>query len=89
MGYKKFYLVAVLIDFIGAIPTVIKAYREPKTEVYLQWVMTALGGLFSLFAITKIDLILFVYPGYVFLMDSMIVLSIYLGELKEKKEKIN
>jgi hypothetical protein len=72
-------VIAVLIDAIGAIPTVIKAYLRPDTEVYLQWVLAAISGLFSIIAVPRPDIILFVYPAYVVLTNSVIVAAKYAG----------
>ena len=74
--------IAVAIDFIGAIPTVIKTYKHPETETYIQWVLAAFGGLFSMLAVTKLDWALLIYPAYVFVMNGIIVATKYAKEHK-------
>lgn len=70
----------ILIDIVGAIPTVLKAYRRPDTESYPQWVMAAIGGFFSVLAIEKADYILFLYPLYIVAMNTIIVSAKYYSE---------
>lgn len=81
-------LFAVTIDAIGALPTLIKAYRQPETEMYLQWILAAFGGLLGMVALPKFAFILVVYPLYVVIMNSAIVLTKYLGELTQLRAKV-
>jgi hypothetical protein len=77
-------LIAVIIDGIAAIPTLVKTFYRPETETYPQWVLAGLGGLFTLFAVTRLDWALLVYPAYVFLMNGVIVGTKYLRERASK-----
>ena len=72
-------LIAVAIDGVGALPTVLKAYKSPETEVYLQWMLAAVAGLLSMAAVPTVSLILVVYPAYIFIMNAVIVAAKYLG----------
>lgn len=80
-------IIATLIDLVGALPTVIKAYKAPSTEAYLQWIMAALGGLLGMLSITTSDYILYVYPTYVFAMNSIIVSAKFFGEQSIARKK--
>lgn len=80
-------ILAIIIDAIGATPTLIKAYKKPKTESYPQWVMAAIAGVFSLLAIAKADFILAAFPLYVILMNSLIVSAKYSAELPTNRKK--
>lgn len=73
---------AVIIDAIGAIPTLIKTYQHPKTETYTVWILASIAGLFTALSIPRLDLILFIYPLYVFLMDGTVVVIKYFRESK-------
>ena len=66
-------LIAVIIDGVGAIPTVVKTYKHPATESYPQWVLAGLGGLLTLFAVARMDWALLIYPAYVFAMNGVVV----------------
>ena len=75
-------LIAIAIDSAGALPSIIKAYKSPETEVYLQWLLAAIAGLLSMFAVPTISFILIAYPAYVFVMNTVIVIAKYLGQKK-------
>jgi len=75
---------AVIIDGIGAIPTLIKTYHHPETETYPQWTLAGIGGLFTMLAVPSLDWVLLIYPAYVFLMNGAIVTVKYLRERGNK-----
>jgi len=66
-------ILALVIDAAAVAPSILKAYRYPETESYPQWVMASLGGLFSLFAITKVDYILYLFPLYIIVVNGLVV----------------
>jgi hypothetical protein len=73
-------LLAVIIDGIGAIPTVVKTFKHPETETYPQWVLAGLGGLLTILAVPRLDWALIIYPAYVALMNAVIVGTKYVRE---------
>lgn len=73
-------LLAVVIDGIGATPTIVKTRRSPGTETYPQWVLAAIGGLLTVFAVETGDWVLVVYPVYIFVFNSIIVATKYFTE---------
>lgn len=74
-------IIAVLIDLIAALPTLYKTYKQPETEVYLQWILAAVAGLLSMLAVgTSTDYILYIYPLYIVVMNSLIVLAKFAGD---------
>ena len=73
-------LIAILIDALGALPTILKAYNSPRSETYPQWVMAGVGGALSLLAIAKTDYILYMYPLYIVLVNALIVSAKYYAE---------
>lgn len=44
---------ALLADFTGMIPTVVKAYKFPHTEIYQFFLLDVFAGIFSLLAIQR------------------------------------
>lgn len=77
-------IIAVTIDCIAALPTLYKAYVHPETEVYLQWILAAVAGFFSMLAVgTSTDYILYIYPLYIVLMNGLIVLAKFVGSRKK------
>ena len=75
---------AVTIDCIAALPTLYKAYVHPETEVYLQWILAAVAGFFSMLAVgTSTDYVLYIYPLYIVIMNGLIVLAKFAGSRKK------
>jgi hypothetical protein len=82
-------IIAVTIDCIATLPTLYKTYMKPETEVYLQWMLAAVAGLFSMFAVGgSSDYILYIYPLYIVLMNSLIVGAKYLGTQSAAKKSL-
>jgi hypothetical protein len=73
-------LVAVVIDAIGALPTLVKTYHHPETETYIQWTFAGIGGFLTLLAVPRLDWALIVYPIYVFVMNGAIVGTKYVRD---------
>ncbi len=73
-------VLAVIIDGLAAIPTVIKTYHQPETESYPQWILAGIAGLLTMSAVPHFDWILIIYPLYVVLMNGAIVGVKYIKE---------
>ncbi|ETB63884.1 TPA: hypothetical protein DIC38_01885 [Candidatus Nomurabacteria bacterium] len=67
---------AVLADLFFGIPTIIKTYKNPKSELALAWGFCSLAGLFSLFAVNNFMPIEFLYPLYLFIFDTLVLLLV-------------
>ena len=78
-------VIAIIIDLIALIPTIHKAYKHPKTEIYLNWTISAFGGFLSVFAITKSDWILYAFPVYIIFGNFLVVLAKFLGTRNQRK----
>jgi hypothetical protein len=65
---------SVLADLFFGIPTLVKAYKNPKSELTIAWFSCTIAGLFSLFAVRSFMVIDFLYPLYLFIFDSMVFL---------------
>jgi hypothetical protein len=79
---------AILIDGSGGVLTIIKSYEHPTTEPLIAWVLTMLGGFFSIFSVGSWNWILLAFPLYTFLVNAMIVVSIKLGQRKHMTSAI-
>lgn len=73
-------VVAVIIDGLAAIPTIIKTYRQPETESYPQWILAGIAGVLTMIAVPRFDWILIIYPLYIVLMNGAIVGVKYIRE---------
>lgn len=67
---------AVLADLFFGIPTLIKAYKNPKTELPIAWLSCSVAGLLSLFAVQGFAVSEFMYPLYLFIYDTVLFLII-------------
>lgn len=76
------YLV-IGIDALGTYLTVEKAYQEPGSETSSAWLLVAIGGIFGMLAVGKLDIILLSYPLYIFLANVSVVGAIILGKRKK------
>jgi hypothetical protein len=73
---------AVIIDAIGLTPTIIKTLKNPETESYIQWVLAAVAGVFTVLSVAKMELVLIVYPIYIIIGNGCIVAAKYLSPNK-------
>jgi len=78
-------LINVFIDSTGALPTVIKTYREPETEDLTAWIVFFIANTLELFAIQQWN-IASVYPVYLFVLAGTIVFCILLDKIKKSKK---
>ncbi|OGT38456.1 MAG: hypothetical protein A3F11_10025 [Gammaproteobacteria bacterium RIFCSPHIGHO2_12_FULL_37_14] len=76
-------LINVFIDATGAIPTVVKTYREPETEDFSAWTIFFIANTLELLAIEQWNLAA-IYPIYLFILAASIVLFIVKGKLKKQ-----
>lgn len=74
---------AVIADLSFGIPTIIKAYKNPKSELPIAWLSCSIAGLLSLFAVRSFALGEFLYPLYLFIFDTTVLLIIII--FKNKK----
>ena len=58
-------ILVVIVDFSGAVPTIIKSYEDPESETLSTWIISGFTGLFAGLAVGNIDLILLLYPLYI------------------------
>ena len=72
--------IALTIDSIGALPTLLKTATHPNTETYPQWTLAAIGAVFSIAALGNYALIALVYPLYVLLMNLLVVSTKWTAE---------
>jgi hypothetical protein len=69
-------LAALLADFCFGVPTILKTWKNPKTETIFPWGMATLSGLTSLFALEVITFTEVAYPLYLFCFDALILLLV-------------
>lgn len=75
-------LINVLIDSTGAIPTIVKTYREPDTEDFTAWTIFFIANTLQLFAISAWHLSV-LYPIYLFFLAATMVLLIVKDKIRK------
>ena len=76
--------IAIVVDAIGAIPTLNKTYARPRTESRTAWLMFLAAAGLNLFAIGEWTLSEASYPVYLFLL-SVVMVALLLRKPKEEK----
>lgn len=70
----------ILVDSIGTLLTLLKAYKDPGSETLSTWIMSGTSGIFGMLAVGSLNPILLVYPIYIVLANYVIVGAILLGK---------
>lgn len=81
-------IINLLVDFAGALPTTVKAYKDPKSEDPIAWVLFLAGNTVNLFAIDQYKFAIMVYPIYMFLGSGVITALILWPKKRKKKPAI-
>ncbi len=74
----------LVADGTALLPTVVKTYLHPETEVAWPWFSSSLSGLVTLLVISKWEFAYYSFPLYVFLSELLVFLLII---FKKKKRK--
>lgn len=79
-------LFSIIADGLAALPTLVKAYRYPDTEVAWPWFMTSIGVVLTMLTLTTITFANSAFILYIFFMNTLITAIIYfrLGEKFKK-----
>lgn len=75
---------SIIADFTGVIPSIIKTYRFPKTEVWSFFLLDVFAAIFSLLALQNWTLQDYAFPLYIFLINSVMVALIVSPRPKRK-----
>ncbi|MCL5011915.1 MAG: hypothetical protein M1320_00620 [Patescibacteria group bacterium] len=69
----------IIIDGWGAVPTIIKSYKDPENESWLGWIFWGIGNVLNLFAIESWDLNISAYVIYMVIPSLLIIppVSVY------------
>ncbi len=75
---------AILANFTGFVPTLIKTYKLPHTEIYMFFLMDTFAGLFSLMAVKAWTPEQISYPIYILLINLVEVLLVIRPRISSK-----
>ncbi|MBI3273635.1 MAG: hypothetical protein HYZ69_00670 [Candidatus Colwellbacteria bacterium] len=75
-------LAGIATDVIGAVPTVVKTWRDPKSESHTQWWFWWLGAIANLYAVSSWSLAEASYPIYGIVLTTTMVVVIQIRKRK-------
>ncbi|HEV8677542.1 MAG TPA: hypothetical protein VN701_01805 [Candidatus Paceibacterota bacterium] len=78
---------SVAADFCAAVPTLVKAYRDPKSETPLAYLLVALSAIAAAFATLIINLPNMLWPAYIFVINGATLTLILLGKRAKNRPK--
>lgn len=70
----------IFVSIIGAVPTIIKTYREPDTESRLAWGTFSVAATLNIFALPTLFSPETVYPFYLLAINGLIFLLTFVGK---------
>lgn len=65
-------LITIFVDFMGALPTLIKAYKEPETETWYAYLICGVGGILGALSVGSFDFSLYIFPLWIGIINSTI-----------------
>lgn len=74
---------AILADFVGLVPTLIKTYHHPHTEVWTFFTLGGLGALCNLLAVQVWTVDEIAYPLYLVVVNIGLVLLIFRPQIQK------
>ncbi len=66
-------LASVIIDLVGALPTVKHIWQKPYEETWLTFLLASIGGLLTVLAATDLRVTEIAYPIYILLINAVFV----------------
>jgi len=82
-------ILSVLADLFFAIPTLIKIYKNPKSESAISWIPYCVAGIFGLLSLGAFSLTEVLYPFYIFTLNFMVLIMILFKDRKINNAKIS
>jgi hypothetical protein len=79
--------IAIAISALGGVPTILKAYAEPRTETAACWGLSALAALLGLLSVGAFTPVLLAYPAYLLVLYCAILGAMSLGYRRERLER--
>ncbi|MBX4189608.1 hypothetical protein KW785_03405 [Candidatus Parcubacteria bacterium] len=70
---------AIIADLMAAVPTVVKAYKDPWSEIPTAWFMIAAAALLGIASSTIFDLPNLLFPTYLFLINGTVGVLAFFG----------
>jgi threonine/homoserine efflux transporter RhtA len=79
--------ISIGIDFLGALPTIRKSFREPYSEDLFSWLLFWLANTINLLAIDRWEWQIIVYPLYMVVVTTAICWCLRHGRLRQQQKR--
>nr|MBI3540879.1 hypothetical protein [Deltaproteobacteria bacterium] len=63
--------ISIVVDFLGALPTLWKSYKDPESEDFLSWTLFLTANTLNLFAVDQWNFSQSPYPVYFFFISAL------------------
>ena len=80
---------AMVADTCAALPTIVKAYKDPWSEHAIAWGFTMTAGLVGLAATERYDAANLLFPAYLAVVNGLIFFLAFFGQRRVKKVPIS
>ncbi len=77
-------LINIFIDFLGILPTIKKSYLRFNSEGLTPWVVTFFASVLNIIAIREWNFSIYIYPIYMMIFNSLIMMLLLIPRLKIK-----
>lgn len=67
---------SIFADGLASLPTIVKSYKHPETEIYLPYLLTVANAIIGLFTITKWNFQSYAFPLYLIFGNLLIAILI-------------
>jgi len=78
---------SIVADGLAAIPTIVKAYKHPETEIAWPWIATAVGVVVTLFTLDQLTFANSSFIIYILVINTLIFLLVHfkVGKVVEER----
>lgn len=82
-------IATIVIDLIGTIPTIRHSYHHPEEETYITFALGIIATIFTLLSLTDYAFSEWVYPAYLLFSNSLLFVTIFLGQRRKQSKTSN
>ncbi len=70
---------SIIADLVASIPTIIKTFRDPQSEIPGPWFIVAFGALLGIISTTIFDLSNLLFPAYILMINGTVGAIAFFG----------
>lgn len=83
-GSMSALLVLVVVDTLGALPTMVKSHKKPRSEDLVAWAIGFIANTVNLFALGDWETAAVIYPIYLALQTGLVTALLVGGRIRER-----